>query len=100
MSRNSSRLVLTGWLVIVGSPLLGAPNPRAAAPRAPSVQATVTSPGSLSQFWQHLTSLWAAIGCGADPNGVKCASDTTPPAAVTATTPANIGCGADPDGLH
>ena len=103
MPRHSSSLVLILGLAIAGSPLLAAPSPHTASPRAPgSVQATATAPSPVAQLWHHLTSLWAAIGCTADPDGVKCASGTAAsnPVTVTATTPTDIGCGADPDGAH
>lgn len=96
---SSPRLLLTAWLALAGSPLLAATTPQAVAQRAAGpAQTVMASPSSLSQLWHHLTTLWAAIGCGLDPNGVKCASSGAPPAAVTATTPADIGCGIDPNG--
>jgi len=102
MSRHSSRFFLTLVLAIAASPLLAAPSPRTATPRAPvAVQAMApSSVRPFAQLWRHLTSLWGALGCGIDPNGIKCASSTTQPTTITATTPTDLGCGLDPDGAH
>jgi hypothetical protein len=102
MPRHWSSFILVAWLAFAGSPLLAASSPRNASPRASVSPPAIAVPGRLAWAWQHLTRLWASIGCTADPDGVKCASGTIerrPAAAVTATTPAGIGCGSGLEGV-
>jgi hypothetical protein len=98
MPRHSSRLVLIVGLTIAASPLLATPRHPTVTPRAPLVEQAPGQP--LAGLWQHLTRLWGALGCGLDPNGVRCAADNTATLlpTITASTPADLGCGADPDG--
>jgi hypothetical protein len=79
------------------SPLLAAPGVRKGAKRAPAPVPTAAAPYSLGQLWHHLTALWGAEGCGADPSGARCAASSSGHAAIV--PPAPEGCGADPSGL-
>ena len=102
MSRKQPlSIAFAAWLAISAAPLLAAQSPRVVAPSVPrSSQASVASAAPVAQFWDHLTRLWAAVGCGLDPNGAKCATDPagTSPTAVIPTTPSDLGCGLDPNG--
>jgi hypothetical protein len=100
MTHRPPRLGLAILLAASASPLLGARIPGTAPPRAASAhRTTAASSAPSAQIWNHLTRLWAAIGCIADPNGAKCAAGTTvTPPAVTQPPSSDIGCIADPNG--
>jgi hypothetical protein len=86
-------VVLTLTLALTGTSLAASASPRAPQ-RAPDWEAPAVS-RLLSGLWQHLTALWGAAGCGADPSGVKCQAGTN-----GVVTPVEEGCGADPSGAR
>jgi hypothetical protein len=98
MPRSVPRLLLATYLAIAAAPLVATPRPRTAVPEVR--RASQPAPAASGGVWQHLTALWGAIGCGIDPDGLKCSPSTsgTPPTAATPTTSGDIGAIIDPDG--
>jgi hypothetical protein len=93
-----SHIALILCLASAGQPLLASPTLPATPRRAPA-QVRQTAPASpLGWLWNHLTTVWAAAGCGIDPSGVACASSLAPSGHTMAVPPAPAGCGIDPDG--
>jgi hypothetical protein len=98
MPRTVPRLVLATYLATAAVPLVAAPRPRTVVPQVRGTSRI--TPAVPAGVWRRFTALWSAIGCGIDPNGVKCSPSTngTPPTAVTPTTSGEIGAIIDPDG--
>jgi hypothetical protein len=97
MARRLTPLLIALCLVL-GSPLLGSPSAGAgkAAQRAPLRTETAASRDLMGRVWQRLTVLWAAAGCGLDPDGARCAASSG--GTLVAQPPA--GCGLDPNGCR
>lgn len=99
MARRLSLPLLLALCLVIGSPLLGAQSgTRKEVRPAPHRTQTAEAGDRLSRFWQHLTALWGAAGCGADPDGVKCAASPAGGNVVAVQPPAPEGCAADPNG--
>jgi len=99
MSAKTPHLALAAWLALAGAPLLAAPGPRVAGPRAPSSPPAATAPEPIVRLWSHLTRLFSAIGRGTDRAGLCATSAAGPvPPTVTPPTSADIGAIIDPDG--
>jgi hypothetical protein len=99
MARRLSLPLLLALCLVIGSPLLGAQSgTRKEVSRAPHRTQSAPAGDRLSRFWQHLTSLWGAEGCGADPNGAKCAATPAGGNVVAVQPPVPAGCILDPNG--
>src|SRR5436305_3816237 len=99
MPRSLPRLLLATYLAAAAAaPLVAAPHPRTVV--AQVQRASRMAPTVPAGVWRRFTAVWSAIGCGVDPNGVKCSPSTsgTPSTATTPTTSGDIGAIIDPNG--
>jgi hypothetical protein len=100
MTRRLSSPLLLALCLVIGSPLLGAPSAAKEVQRAPHHTQTAPADDRLSRFWQHLTALWGAEGCGLDPDGARCAKATSTGNIVVVPQPLPEGCVIDSNGCR